>query len=201
MPTSGERPAAVLVAGTWPKPVVGADVPGGPPPARDVRQSDLVRGAGRARGTRAPTMTFARAKNLVRSAIPEELVERINISIRIGVHSPELDHMIFVLTIDLKRVYAMLSKEPSGNGSIRRTSLYVVSSAYSMRLPFSRTQPSFSNPSTTDLRSESESVFKNIAATWFVSVLRVRGRGALGRDNRSLAKAIRPEGVFEIMLA
>ena len=29
--------------------------PGGPPPARDVRQSDLVRGAGRARGTRAPT--------------------------------------------------------------------------------------------------------------------------------------------------
>ena len=30
-------------------------VPGGPPPARDVRQSDLVRGAGRARGTRAPT--------------------------------------------------------------------------------------------------------------------------------------------------
>ena len=35
--------------------MVGADVPGGPPPARDVRQSDLVRGAGRARGTRAPT--------------------------------------------------------------------------------------------------------------------------------------------------
>ena len=29
--------------------------PGGPPPARDVRQSDLERGAGRARGTRAPT--------------------------------------------------------------------------------------------------------------------------------------------------
>ena len=29
--------------------------PGGPPPARAVRQSDLVRGAGRARGTRAPT--------------------------------------------------------------------------------------------------------------------------------------------------
>ena len=29
--------------------------PRGPPPARDVRQSDLVRGAGRARGTRAPT--------------------------------------------------------------------------------------------------------------------------------------------------
>lgn len=28
--------------------------------------------------------------------------------VRIGVHSPELDHMIFVLTIDLKRVYAML---------------------------------------------------------------------------------------------
>ena len=54
-PTSGERPAAVLVAGTWPEPLVGADVPGGPPPARDVRQSDLVRGAGRARGTRAPT--------------------------------------------------------------------------------------------------------------------------------------------------
>ncbi len=42
-------------AGTWLGPVVGADVPGGPPPARDVRQSDLVRGAGRARGTRAPT--------------------------------------------------------------------------------------------------------------------------------------------------
>ena len=52
-------------AGTWLGPVVGADVPGGPPPARDVRQSDLVR------GTRAPTMTFARAKNLVRSTIPE----------------------------------------------------------------------------------------------------------------------------------
>ena len=52
-------------AGTWLGPVVGADVPGGLPPARDVRQSDLVR------GTRAPTMTFACAKNLVRSAIPE----------------------------------------------------------------------------------------------------------------------------------
>ena len=39
-------------AGTWLGPVVGADVPGGPPPARDVRQSDLVRGGGRAR--RAP---------------------------------------------------------------------------------------------------------------------------------------------------
>ena len=39
----------------WPEPVVGADVPGGPPSARDVRQSDLMRGAGRARGTRAPT--------------------------------------------------------------------------------------------------------------------------------------------------
>ena len=35
-------------AGTWLGPVVGADVPGGPPPARDVRQSDLVRGGGRA---------------------------------------------------------------------------------------------------------------------------------------------------------
>ena len=42
-------------AGTWLGPVVGADVPGGPPPARDVRQSDLERGVGRARGTRAPT--------------------------------------------------------------------------------------------------------------------------------------------------
>ena len=42
-------------AGTWLGSLVGADVPGGPPPARDVRQSDLVRGAGRARGTRAPT--------------------------------------------------------------------------------------------------------------------------------------------------
>ena len=58
-------------AGTWLGPVVGADVPGGPPPARDVRQSDLVREVGRARGTRAPTMTFARAKNLLRSTIPE----------------------------------------------------------------------------------------------------------------------------------
>ena len=58
-------------AGTWLGPVVGADVPGGPPLARDVRQSDLVRGVGRARGTRAPTMTFARAKNLLRSTIPE----------------------------------------------------------------------------------------------------------------------------------
>ena len=38
--------------GTWLGPVVGADVPGGPPPARDVRQSDLVRGGGRARETR-----------------------------------------------------------------------------------------------------------------------------------------------------
>ena len=27
--------------------------------------------------------------------------------VRIGVHSPELDHMIFVLTIDLKRVYSL----------------------------------------------------------------------------------------------
>ena len=35
-------------AGTWLGPVVGADVPGGPPPARDVRQSDRVRGGGRA---------------------------------------------------------------------------------------------------------------------------------------------------------
>ena len=52
-------------------------------------------------------MTFARAKNLIRSTIPEQIVERINISIRIGVHSPELDHMIFVLTIDLKRVYTI----------------------------------------------------------------------------------------------
>ncbi len=58
-------------AGTWLGSVVGADAPGGPPPARDVRQSDLVRGAGRARGTRAPTMTFARAKNLIWSTIPE----------------------------------------------------------------------------------------------------------------------------------
>ena len=58
-------------AGTWLGSVVGADVPGGPPPARDVRQSDLVRGGGRARETRAPTMTFARAKNLLRSTIPE----------------------------------------------------------------------------------------------------------------------------------
>ena len=55
----------------------------------------------------APTMTFARAKNLLRSTIPEQIVERINISIRIGVRSPELDHMIFVLTIDLKRVYSL----------------------------------------------------------------------------------------------
>ena len=38
--------------GTWLGPVVGADVPGGPPPVRDVRQSDLVRGGGRARETR-----------------------------------------------------------------------------------------------------------------------------------------------------
>ena len=58
-------------AGTWLGSVVGADVPGGPPPERDVRQSGLVRGAERARGTRAPTMTFARAKNLIRSTIPE----------------------------------------------------------------------------------------------------------------------------------
>ncbi len=35
--------------------MVGADVLGGPPPARNVWQPDLVRGAGRARGTRAPT--------------------------------------------------------------------------------------------------------------------------------------------------
>ena len=39
----------------WSESLVGADVPGGPPSARDVRQSDLVRGAGRAHGTRAPT--------------------------------------------------------------------------------------------------------------------------------------------------
>ncbi len=38
----------------WSKSVVGADVLGGPPSARDVRQSDLMRRAGRARGTRAP---------------------------------------------------------------------------------------------------------------------------------------------------
>ena len=31
----------------------------------------FLRDRARARGTRAPTMTFARAKNLVRSAIPE----------------------------------------------------------------------------------------------------------------------------------
>ena len=61
-----------LVAGTWPdhaahrgavgdggwgrcsESVVGADVLGGPPSAQDVRQSDLMRRAGRARGTRAP---------------------------------------------------------------------------------------------------------------------------------------------------
>ena len=52
-------------------------------------------------------MTFARAKNPIRSAIPEQIVERINMPVRIGVHSPELDHMIFVLTIDLKRVYSL----------------------------------------------------------------------------------------------
>ena len=39
----------------WSESVVGADVLGGPPSARDVRQSDLMRRAGRARGTRAPT--------------------------------------------------------------------------------------------------------------------------------------------------
>ena len=64
-------------AGTWLGPVVGADVSGGPPLARDVRQSDLVRGAGRARETRAPTMTFACAKNLVRSTIPEQIVDAL----------------------------------------------------------------------------------------------------------------------------
>ena len=99
--------AVKTTAGTWLGPVVGADVPGGPPPARDVRQSDLVRGGGRARETRAPTVTFARAKNPIRSAIPEQIVERINMPVRIGVHSPELDHIIFVLAIDLKRVYSL----------------------------------------------------------------------------------------------
>ena len=94
-------------AGTWLGPVVGAAGPGGPPPARDVRQSDLVRGGGWARETRTPTMTFARAKNPIRSTIPEELVERINMPVRIGIHSPELDHMIFVLAIDLTRVYSL----------------------------------------------------------------------------------------------
>ena len=39
----------------WSESVVGADVPGGPPSARDVRQSDLMRRARLARGTRAPT--------------------------------------------------------------------------------------------------------------------------------------------------
>ena len=36
----------------WSESVVGADVPGGPPSARDVRQSDLMRRAGRARDAR-----------------------------------------------------------------------------------------------------------------------------------------------------
>ena len=41
--------------------MVGADVLGGPPPARNVRQPDPVREAGRARGTRAPTNVGADA--------------------------------------------------------------------------------------------------------------------------------------------
>ena len=56
----------------------------------------------------AMPMIFALAKNLVRSAIPEQFVKRINIPIRIGAHSPKLYHIIFVLAIDLKRIYAML---------------------------------------------------------------------------------------------
>ena len=49
-----ESVAGICGRNLWPEPVVGADVLGGPPSARDVRQSDLMRRAGRARGTRAP---------------------------------------------------------------------------------------------------------------------------------------------------
>ena len=49
-----ESVAEIFGRNLWSEPVVGADVLGGPPSARDVRQSDLVRRAGRARGTRAP---------------------------------------------------------------------------------------------------------------------------------------------------
>ena len=50
-----EPVAGIFGRNLWSESVVGADVPGGPPSARDVRQSDLMRRAGRARGTRAPT--------------------------------------------------------------------------------------------------------------------------------------------------